>query len=479
MAKKRPVKKRRSTGTGAGGGPFLFKKPHEAVKWMNKQYAVVPEGSRTIVMSEVDDPVLHRKKIVRASFADITRLHMNRRVLVRNDNDTPSYKSLPDFWFAEARRRQYDGVVFAPWQELPGMFNLWRGFAVQPKAWNCDRCYEHLHANICRGNQEYYDYCLDWMANAVQHPGEQAGTAIVWRGLQGTGKGVAAQGFGSLFGQHYFPFSNPRYLFGHFNAHLEDAVVLFADEAFPPDDKRAIGMLKTLITEPTIAIEAKYRDVVPVKNVTHLILASNEDWVVPTDLDDRRFFVLDVGEEHRQNIPYFRKITSQLDRGGRAALLYDLLHRDLSTAELRTPPATPGPLEQKLLSLSPVKCWWFETLENGVLPGVVRWAGTVQVVRRKLHDDYVDQLQLSAQRGRATESQLGMHLRTLLPKSYPIPHQKGSGAARVSTWEIPPLAECRKHFDQELRQPYDWPEPGRGHRAPKARRRRSKPGSGQ
>ncbi|MCH6547295.1 MAG: hypothetical protein IH798_02510, partial [Gemmatimonadetes bacterium] len=56
--------------------------------------------------------------------------------------------------------------------------------------------------------------------------------------------GVAAHGYGSLFGQHYFPFSNPRYLVGHFNAHLQDAVVLFADEAFPPDDKRAIGMLK-------------------------------------------------------------------------------------------------------------------------------------------------------------------------------------------------------------------------------------------
>ena len=260
---------------------------------------------------------------------------------------------------------------------------------------------------------------LNWMANGVQHPGEQGGTAVVFRGPQGAGKGVAAHGYGSLFGQHYFPFSNPRYLFGHFNAHLQDAVVLFADEAFPPDDKRAIGMLKTLITEPTIAIEAKYRDVVPVKNVTHLILASNEDWVVPADLDDRRFFVLDVSDVHRQDLPYFKAIARQLDRGGRAALLYDLQHRDLSEVELRTPPATPGLLEQKILSLKPFKRWWFETLENGVLPGVVSWAGTVQVVRATLHNDYVDQLQLSAQRGRATESQLGRHLKTLLPKSYP------------------------------------------------------------
>ena len=81
MAKKRPVKKRRSTGTGAGGGPFLFKKPHEAITWMNKRYAVVSEGNRVLVISEALDPVLRRKWIVRYSFADIKKLQMNRRVI--------------------------------------------------------------------------------------------------------------------------------------------------------------------------------------------------------------------------------------------------------------------------------------------------------------------------------------------------------------------------------------------------------------
>ena len=105
---------------------------------MNNKYAVVQEGSRTLIISEVDDLVLHRKRIVRSGFADIQRLHMNRRVLVKNDDDNPTVKSLPDFWFAEPRRRQYGGVVFAPGQELPGMFNLWRGFAVTPKAGSCE-----------------------------------------------------------------------------------------------------------------------------------------------------------------------------------------------------------------------------------------------------------------------------------------------------------------------------------------------------
>ena len=66
MAKKRAAKtrtgtKRRTTKTAAHLSPFLFKKPHEAVKWMNTRYGVCPEGNRTIVISEIDDPLLHRK----------------------------------------------------------------------------------------------------------------------------------------------------------------------------------------------------------------------------------------------------------------------------------------------------------------------------------------------------------------------------------------------------------------------------------
>ena len=41
---------------------------------------------------------------------------------------------------------------------------------------------------------------------------------------------------------------------GNFNAHLRDAIVVFADEAFLVDDKEAEGVLKAMITEPELTL---------------------------------------------------------------------------------------------------------------------------------------------------------------------------------------------------------------------------------
>lgn len=46
-------------------------------------------------------------------------------------------------------------------------------------------------------------YLLAWMAAGVQHPERQAEVAVVLKGLRGVGKGVFAQGYGSLFGRHF------------------------------------------------------------------------------------------------------------------------------------------------------------------------------------------------------------------------------------------------------------------------------------
>jgi hypothetical protein len=41
------------------------------------------------------------------------------------------------------------------------------------------------------------------MAYAVQEPGKAGEVAVVLRGKEGTGKGIAAKEFGRLFGSHF------------------------------------------------------------------------------------------------------------------------------------------------------------------------------------------------------------------------------------------------------------------------------------
>jgi Family of unknown function (DUF5906) len=101
-----------------------------------------------------------------------------------------------------------------------------------------------------------------------------------------------------IFGQHAVHISSADHLAGRFNAHLRDACLLFADESYWPGDKRAEGTLKRLITEPDLLIEPKGRDAVTARNMLHVMMASNEDWIVPAGEHERRFAVFDVSKCH-------------------------------------------------------------------------------------------------------------------------------------------------------------------------------------
>ena len=195
--------------------------------------------------------------------------------------------------------------MFAPGQDMPGRFNLWKGFAVAPQQGDWSLLHDRIVENICRGALDVAVWVMAWLAAAVQQPGEPAEVALVMRGARGVGKSLFARLFGRLFGPHFIHVSSPRLLTGNFNSHLRDAVVVFADEAFVTGDRATEGVLKTIITEPTIVIEPKHRDAFAAKNVIHLITASNADWVVPAGMDERRFCVLDVGDGHAQNQAYF------------------------------------------------------------------------------------------------------------------------------------------------------------------------------
>src|ERR1035437_7635664 len=105
------------------------------------------------------------------------------------------------------------------------------------------------------------------------------------RGGEGTGKSTLAKAIRRIMGQHGLAISNGKHLTGNFNVHLQDCVFLFADEAFYAGDPSHVGVLKSLITEDSLTIEAKYQNAVESPNFLHLMMASNEEWVVPATLD--------------------------------------------------------------------------------------------------------------------------------------------------------------------------------------------------
>ena len=425
---------------------------------LNAIHAVVPEAGKTIVITEEWDPVLERQVLQRSTFADFRNRYLNESVDTgrRHRNGEPIRVPLGHFWLAHPDRRQYAGIVMSPSRSVPDYLNLWRGFAVEPQPGTWTRLRDHVEHVICQGDPEVFAYVLAWLAHCVQHPDRQPEVALALRGPRGTGKGIFARSVGSLFGQHYLQIANARHLTGNFNSHLQDCIVLFADEAFWAGDKAGESVLKMLITEPVIPIERKGRDLVLVPNLLHLMLASNADWVVPAGMDERRFCVLDVTATHQQDHAYFSALLEELKHGGRAGLLYDLLHYDLSTVNLRAAPVTEALRHQKVLSLQPAERWLFDKLMAGQWrPDHDEWQTVIP--KEALHEDYVQCLQRIGIDRRSTETELGMFISKIFGSEVQITRRIVDGK-RCWCWTVSNLEACRLAFDLATQSQHPWPK---------------------
>lgn len=436
---------------------------------MNDQYAIIGNWSgKCRVVEEQYDEVMQRYRLTKQSFEDFKNRHMHQKKNVgTNGKGGPIFRGIGDWWLDHSNRRQFDKLLFAPGREVEGAYNLWRGFAVVAKPGDCSLFLNHLKENICQGNLEHYEYLVKWMARSVQKPDSPGHAGVVFRGGQGTGKSFVAKTLGSLFGRHYMQVTDPKHLVGSFNAHLRDCVVLFGDEAFYAGDKKHESILKMLVTEEMITIEAKGIDAEVSANCIHLMMASNESWVVPAGMDDRRFFVLQVGNSVKNDDKYFSTIVEQLDNGGREALLHHLLTLDLSGWNVRKVPKTVALQQQKLHSMDSTKSWWFEKLQDGrLLPEHTEWRTEIPML--DLMHDYISYCKQFNVSRRSTAFALREVMLAMLPEGYPQKYQTSTpievtmpdGLRRMHTrpywFRLPTLDLCRKHWDGAMGAPFPW-----------------------
>jgi hypothetical protein len=341
----------------------------------------------------------------------------------------------------------------------------------QPGHWSLLRA--HILDIVCSGDQTLFKYFIHWMAYRVQHPDVPMGVAVALLGAQGAGKGIVARTFGNLFGKHFTHITQGDQLTGRFNASLATSCVVFLDEALWAGDRKGEGVLKALITEPTFQLEAKFRDPIMVPNRLGIIVASNNDWAVPTGIGDRRWFVLNVanryaGTGHRD---YWAALYHEVENGGAAAMLHDLLGMDLSQFDVRVIPHTPAKAQQQVQSLRGTLSWLHEGLQDGAFTergahGQWNTVGQWQATGLTLGTD----LAYNSYRDFAKERREYPEIKSVWSKN--IHKALGSFVqdtrptvcgGRVRSFQFAPLADCRRHFAQHVGSPdLAWDEPDVG-----------------
>ena len=360
-----------------------------------------------------------------------------------------NWKSKADIWLKSPKRRKYDGIVFDPTTTecIKGQYNLWKGFAKIDQPGDCSKYWQHVKDNICNGNEETYQYVRRWLAYLFQHP-DVVHTALVLCGSQGVGKNSFVEPLGVLLGSHYTPLSSISELVSNFNYHLKNAVLIHANEALWGGNKKELGAVKAMITERTCLIEGKGKDRITVRNFKHVILSSNEDWPVHLDPDDRRFLVIRVSEKHKEDYAYFLAIQRELDNGGYEALLYALLHEDLTDFNPRRLPSSADSFSIKMRSAESAHRYIYEALCDGGFsigsdsPENIHPTWQNSIPKSSIYEDYALWCQRSGETILSKEL-FGKTLKKLIPS---IGESRPGGKNRQRCYEFLSLQETREDF---------------------------------
>jgi len=443
---------------------------------MNKEYAAVLLGGDFRIAKEGFD---HVEKKHTLSFLKITSLYSyyaNCKVGVPCGADGDiEYRELAKVWMTWDGRRTYDDVVFDPsGREKSSVYNLFKGFPLTPKQGDWSKMRKHIFQVICNSNSEHFDYVMAWMARAVQDPGgDKPGVALVLKGGKGIGKGVFANYFGAIFGEAFLPIADSESFTGKFNMHLSKSLVVFLDEAVWGGDKRAEGKLKQLITEPTIMFEPKGIDSMALRSFINVIIASNEDWVVPATGDERRYCVLQPSEKYQKNTEYFGAILKEQRGGGSEAMMYDLLQHDYQAVDLRMAPITDGLVEQVQESLPNVWEFWHSLFDRGYVlshpetgkPIKTEFINSIitvnelwpnEVYRYEVYTEYTHWCKRKNERYPRSEQQFWMSTWKIWPGGIPKRRRKrGDNSELLDVLNLPVLKDARKEFTKKTKVTFD------------------------
>lgn len=241
------------------------------IEEMNKKFAVLEQPSFFILEENEDGSFSLDKK---QSFKD---RFFNSLI----DLEDGKKKNKADIFLASPNRRTFRKIVMNPrikgHYEQSGMwyYNLWQGFAVEPKPGRCEIIKLHIREVICSGEDIYYEFVINLLSHWVQKT-ESRTVAILLRGPHGCCKNVFVEAIGKIFGKAYGVYDDVERLLGKFNSDLAIKLLVFCDETLWGGRKSDSGKLKAAIIGDSLWLELKGKDKIEIPNYRKFIAASNE-----------------------------------------------------------------------------------------------------------------------------------------------------------------------------------------------------------
>jgi hypothetical protein len=282
-------------------------------------------------------------------------------VFVKPSSGSGKPISAEKFW-KESQQRHQRKIVFKPGGIAePDEYNIWTGFGVAPRKTRQHilSLLRHMYKVISRCNKDKFRYLVHWLSWAVQHPDKCAGVVIVLKSRkQGTGKTTLGKVMLKIFGpRHGALVDDKERLIGRFTDWLEPVSFVVAEEIMWAGDHKTADKLKSIITGDTMQIERKYSTCRQIPNRLHLMMTTNHDHAIPAGVGDRRYFVLDISDEHASDKVWFDRLYRDLDKGGIGEFLDFLQNLQLGDWHPREILNTAEATEQQRMSGDSIFQW--------------------------------------------------------------------------------------------------------------------------
>lgn len=294
------------------------------------------------------DRTFYNKSAMKDAWADRTVLRGTK------------YYNVVDLQLKEGKER-YMGITFAPLNTKTDKYNMFQGFAVEPKEGDVQYLIDIYKKQY--GEKEA-EVVLNFFAHLVQKPFEKIRWGIALKGEKGTMKSLGAYPIEALLKQeNKYQTGDASSLLNKFNAPLAENLFLRGDEVVWGGNHDKDSILKNLLTEPQRNLERKGKDPIRVPNVSRVWLTSNADWVVPASgKGERRYYVIEANQlmSDGEGAKFIKFVDENKE-----AILHHLLNRKIPEHFENRAPKSKALSSQLVRSLFGVDKMLYDFLEKG------------------------------------------------------------------------------------------------------------------
>lgn len=175
--------------------------------------------------------------------------------------------------------------------------------------------YKLLHHVLGDGDQEFERF-INWLAYIFQTR-KKTGTAWVFTGVQGTGKGLFySHVLRPLFGSHHVPMKSLQSIEEQYNSYMRSALFMIVDEfhmaSASSGAMKMADKLKNQITEPTLTIRAMRSNQIEVPSYCNFIFLTNRTDAVKLEETDRRYNI--APRQETMLLDKYPEVIDNLDR---------------------------------------------------------------------------------------------------------------------------------------------------------------------